>query len=95
MTSSSDDTIPERQRRFSFWTAAAVVSHTLWTSAAPALVYRLYAEQWQLAATTTTAIFAIYPVVVVVVSTQKKSESSSRSLADNFSAIATSPTLTA
>ena len=35
------------------------------------------------------------PVVVVVVSTQKKSGSSSRSLVDNFSAIATSPTLTA
>ena len=45
--------------------AVGVVSHTLWTSAAPALTYRLYAEQWHLAPTTIAGIFAIYPVGVV------------------------------
>jgi predicted MFS family arabinose efflux permease len=53
-------------RRASFWVAAGVVAHTLWTSAAPAMVYRIYAEEWHLAVTTTTAIFAIYPIVVVL-----------------------------
>jgi predicted MFS family arabinose efflux permease len=53
-------------RRASFWISAGVVAHTLWTSAAPAMVYRLYAEQWHLAPTTTTAIFAIYPIMVVL-----------------------------
>jgi predicted MFS family arabinose efflux permease len=53
-------------RRASFWVSAGVVAHTLWTSAAPAMVYRIYAEEWHLAVTTTTAIFAIYPIVVVL-----------------------------
>jgi MFS family permease len=53
-------------RRASFWVSAGVVGHTLWTSAAPAMTYRIYAEQWHLALTTTTAIFAIYPIVVVL-----------------------------
>jgi MFS family permease len=54
-------------QRTSFWVSAAVVAHTLWTSAAPALTYPLYAAQWQLTPTTTTSIFAIYPAVVVAV----------------------------
>ncbi|UHL63037.1 MFS transporter [Paralcaligenes sp. KSB-10] len=49
----------------SFWVAAAVVTHTLWTSAAPAVTYPLYAAEWHLTPTVTTAIFAVYPVVVV------------------------------
>jgi len=49
------------------WVSAAVVVHTLWTSAAPALVYRLYAQEWHLSHTVTAGIFAIYPVVVVAV----------------------------
>jgi MFS family permease len=53
-------------RPASFWVSAGVVGHTLWTSAAPAMTYRIYAEQWHLALTTTTAIFAIYPIVVVL-----------------------------
>jgi MFS family permease len=56
-------------RRASFWVAAAVVCHTLWTSAAPAMTYPLYAAKWGLAPTVTTAIFAIYPIVVVAVLT--------------------------
>jgi len=54
-------------RRASFWVAAGVVGHTLWTSAAPAMTYPLYAQAWGLSHATTTAIFAIYPIVVVSV----------------------------
>ena len=57
----------DRARRHAFWISAAVVSHTMWTSAAPALSYRLYAERWHLSAAMTNGIFAVYPVVVVVV----------------------------
>ncbi len=53
--------------RASFLTAAAVVAHTIWTSAAPALSYPLYANQWHLTTFATTGIFAIYPVFVVLV----------------------------
>lgn len=53
--------------RASFWTAAAVAALALWTSAAPSVVYPLYASEWQLTPTTTNAIFAIYPIVLVVV----------------------------
>jgi MFS family permease len=56
-------------QRASFWVAAAVVSHTLWTSAAPAMSYPLFASAWNLTTTATTAIYAIYPVVVVAVLT--------------------------
>ncbi|MBB3178780.1 MFS transporter [Variovorax sp. Sphag1AA] len=41
------------------------MSHTLWTSAAPALAYRLYEEQWHLSTIATMAIFAVYPIAVV------------------------------
>ncbi len=54
-------------KRAGFWISAAVVVHTLWTSAAPSMVYPLYAAQWDLTPTVTTAIFAIYPIVVVAV----------------------------
>ncbi|MBO0144518.1 MFS transporter [Agrobacterium sp. Ap1] len=52
-------------QRASFYTAAAVVAHTIWTSAAPVLTYPLYAQEWHLSTFTTTAIFAVYPVFVV------------------------------
>src|SRR5580658_5757912 len=52
-------------RQASFWVSAAVVVHTFWTIAAPAMTYRLYAEEWHLTHTVTTGIFAIYPIVVV------------------------------
>jgi predicted MFS family arabinose efflux permease len=54
-------------RRGSLVVSAGVVAHTLWTSAAPAMAYRLYAQEWHLSHTVTTGIFAIYPVVVVAV----------------------------
>jgi MFS family permease len=57
----------ELGRRASFWVAAGVVAHTLWTSAAPAMIYPLFAEQWHLTHTVTTGIFAIYPIVVAAV----------------------------
>jgi predicted MFS family arabinose efflux permease len=53
--------------RASFWVSAAVVGNTLWTSAAPAVTYPLYAAEWHLSATVTTAIFAVYPITVVAV----------------------------
>jgi MFS family permease len=53
-------------RRASFQVAAAVVAHTLWTSAAPALTYPLYAARWHLTPTVTTGMFAVYPVAVVL-----------------------------
>jgi MFS family permease len=51
----------------SFWVAAGVVAHTLWTSAAPAMTYPLFAEEWHLTQTVTTGVFAIYPIVVAAV----------------------------
>jgi len=54
-------------RGASIWVAAGVVAHTLWTSAAPAMVYPLYAAEWGLSHATITAIFAIYPITVVAV----------------------------
>jgi predicted MFS family arabinose efflux permease len=53
-------------RRASLLVSAGVVSHTLWTSAAPALTYGLYAQEWHLSHTVTAGIFAIYPIGVVV-----------------------------
>jgi Major Facilitator Superfamily len=53
-------------RRTSLLVSAGVVSHTLWTSAAPALTYGLYAQEWHLSHTVTAGIFAVYPIGVVV-----------------------------
>ncbi|MEA2727577.1 MAG: hypothetical protein QOF70_2052 [Acetobacteraceae bacterium] len=52
-------------RRASLTVSVGVVAHTLWTSAAPALTYRLYAQEWHLAYTATTGIFAVFPIAVV------------------------------
>jgi MFS family permease len=53
--------------RGSFWTAASVAGLALWASAAPTVVYPLYAAEWHVEPTVTTAIFAIYPAVLVPV----------------------------
>src|SRR3984893_18731315 len=53
----------ELGQRASFWVAAGVVAHTLWTSAAPAMTYPLFAEEWRLTHAVTTGAFAIYPIV--------------------------------
>src|SRR5260370_19371959 len=57
----------ELGQRASFWVAASVVAHSLWTRAAPAMTYPLFAEEWHLTHTVTTGVFAIYPIVVAVV----------------------------
>src|SRR5258705_6977595 len=57
----------ELGQRTSFGVAAGVVAHTLWTSAAPAMTYPLFAEEWHLTHTVTTGVFAIYPIVVAAV----------------------------
>lgn len=62
--SSTDHTLG---RPASFWVSAGVVAHTLWTSAAPAMTYPLYAKEWHLTPTVTTGIFATYPIVVVAI----------------------------
>ena len=54
-------------RHASLAVSAGVAGHTLWTSAAPALTYRLYALEWHLTYTATTAIFAVYPIAVVAI----------------------------
>jgi MFS family permease len=54
-------------QRGSFWTAASVAGLALWASAAPTVVYPLYAQQWELPPAVTTAIFAVYPIVLVPV----------------------------
>jgi MFS family permease len=53
-------------RRASLLVSVGVVSHTLWTSAAPAMTYGLYAREWHLSHTVTAGIFAVYPIGVVV-----------------------------
>jgi predicted MFS family arabinose efflux permease len=52
-------------RRASLWVSLGVAAHTLWTSAAPALSYRLYAHEWHLSPLETAGVFAVYPVFVV------------------------------
>lgn len=52
-------------RRGILMVSKGVAAHTLWTSAAPALTYRLYAQEWHLSHTLTTGIFAAYPMAVV------------------------------
>lgn len=59
--------MPTLSPRASFYTAAVVAGLALWASAAPTVVYPLYAEEWDLTPTVTTAIFAAYPVVLVTV----------------------------
>ncbi|MDE4626697.1 MFS transporter [Klebsiella pneumoniae] len=55
-----------KSTRFAFGISAAVVAHTLWTSAAPAMIYPLYAAQWHLSMTVLAVIFGLYPLSVVL-----------------------------
>jgi MFS family permease len=57
----------ELGQRTSFWVSAGVVAHIFWSSAAPAMTYPLFAEEWHLTHTVTTGIFAIYPIVVAAI----------------------------
>ena len=58
--------MPTLSRQGSFLTAGLVAALALWASAAPTVVYPLYASQWGLTTATTTAVFAVYPLVLVV-----------------------------
>jgi predicted MFS family arabinose efflux permease len=53
------------ERRASLGVSVCVAGHTFWSSAAPALTYRLYAEEWHLTHTVVTGIFAVYPIAVI------------------------------
>src|SRR5260221_14779177 len=53
-------------RRASLLVSAGGVSHTLWTSAAPALTYGLYAQEWHLTHTVTAGVFPFYSLALVV-----------------------------
>lgn len=57
---------PLKSARFTFWTSAAIVAHTLWNSTAPAMIYSLYAMQWQLSMTVFAIIFGLYPLSEVL-----------------------------
>src|ERR1700689_4744591 len=57
----------ELRQRTSFWVAAGVGAHTLWTSAAPAMTYPLFAAEWHLTPTVTPGFFPFYPIVVAAV----------------------------
>lgn len=57
--------MPSLSRRGSFLTAALVAAVALWASAAPTIIYPLYAQQWTLSTATTTALFAVYPLALV------------------------------
>jgi len=54
-------------RRTSLIVSAMVAGHALWASAAPALTFRLYAQEWHLTYTATTGIFAVFPIAVVAI----------------------------
>jgi predicted MFS family arabinose efflux permease len=52
-------------RGWSFVAAACVLVIALWASGAPAMVYPLYAQQYDVSEFVTTALFALYPVTLV------------------------------
>ncbi len=61
--------MPTLRPAASFWTAALVLVLTQWASAAPSVVYPLYAARWGLTPAVTTTLFAVYPLALVVVLT--------------------------
>src|ERR1700712_1154124 len=73
MTAEQVGTIPDRirppkrlGRNASYWTAAFVIALCLWGSAAPSLLYPVYASTWHLTPTITTSVFAAYPLALVI-----------------------------
>lgn len=50
-----------------FWIVAWVLVLCLWSSAAPSIVFPLYATDWHLSKSTTTGIFAMYPIAIIFV----------------------------
>lgn len=51
--------------RGSRWAAASAVALALWASAAPTLIYPVYASEWHLTTAVTTTVFAVYPVALI------------------------------
>lgn len=51
--------------RGSRWAAASAVALALWASAAPTLIYPVYAAEWHLTTVVTTTVFAVYPVALI------------------------------
>jgi len=51
--------------RGSRWAAASAVALALWASAAPTLIYPVYATEWHLTTAVTTTVFAAYPVALI------------------------------
>lgn len=47
------------------WAAASAVALALWASAAPTLIYPVYAAEWHLTTAVTTTVFAAYPVALI------------------------------
>jgi MFS family permease len=52
-------------QRGSRWAAASAVALALWASAAPTLIYPVYAAEWNLTTAVTTTVFAAYPVALI------------------------------
>lgn len=55
------------RRSWNFAVGAAVIVLALWTSAAPAMIYPLYASTWNLSEQATTLVFAAHPAVLLLV----------------------------
>jgi MFS family permease len=58
--------VPVLSKRVAFWTAAAVVTMSLWASSAPSMIYPLYIEEWGLNTAVTTGLFSTYPLCLVI-----------------------------
>jgi hypothetical protein len=54
-------------RRVSVLISTGVVSQTPWISAAPALTYRLYAQELHLTHAATVEIFVVFPIGIVII----------------------------
>lgn len=53
-------------RAGAFWTSASVLALVLWSSAAPSVLYPLYAQKWELSPALITLVFAAYQVALIV-----------------------------
>ncbi|MCU1513229.1 MAG: transporter [Microbacteriaceae bacterium] len=57
--------VPILSNRVAFWTAAFVVTLSIWASAAPTMIYPLYIDEWKLSTAVTSGIFATYPLALI------------------------------
>ncbi|MDN5654249.1 MAG: MFS transporter [Kocuria sp.] len=53
-------------RAGAFWTSASVLALVLWSSAAPSVLYPLYAQKWELSPALITLVFAAYQLALIV-----------------------------